>query len=190
MRSATKNIVVGTEKVFANANYVYLDIVRGEAIAFDDLFTVVTNTGRTSGITVRYVINGEDTYVDTSHLDIGQHTLYCQAYLDNGEYSSSRVFITVVTGDNEPLSVATNIQVETSTYRDIMGNTLVVPGGFKVRTDLALTVAEGIVIEDKDGNQFVWVPIGTIIDTEGNEVNIELARYSFSSRRGHSNTIS
>ena len=41
---------------------------------------------------------------------------------------------------------------------DIEGNRIVVPRGFFVRTDLGTRVNDGIVIEDKQGNQFVWVP--------------------------------
>ena len=41
---------------------------------------------------------------------------------------------------------------------DIEGNRIVVPRGFFVRTDLGTKVNDGIVIEDKQGNQFVWVP--------------------------------
>ena len=39
-----------------------------------------------------------------------------------------------------------------------------IPEGFKVAEDSASTVQGGVVIEDKDGNQFVWVPVATIAD--------------------------
>ena len=39
-----------------------------------------------------------------------------------------------------------------------------IPEGFKVADDSASTVQGGVVIEDKDGNQFVWVPVATIAD--------------------------
>ncbi len=38
------------------------------------------------------------------------------------------------------------------------------PEGFKIAEDSALTVQGGVVIEDKDGNEFVWVPVATIAD--------------------------
>ena len=40
-------------------------------------------------------------------------------------------------------------------------NSIRVPEGFKIAKDSALTVEDGIVIEDKDGNQFVWIPAKT-----------------------------
>ena len=40
-------------------------------------------------------------------------------------------------------------------------NSIRVPAGFKIAEDSALTVEDGVVIEDKDGNQFVWIPART-----------------------------
>ena len=40
-------------------------------------------------------------------------------------------------------------------------NSIRVPAGFKIAEDSALTVEDGVVIEDKDGNQFVWIPAKT-----------------------------
>ena len=39
-----------------------------------------------------------------------------------------------------------------------------IPEGFKIAKDSASTVQGGVVIEDKDGNQFVWVPVATLAD--------------------------
>ena len=39
-----------------------------------------------------------------------------------------------------------------------------IPEGFKIAKGSASTVQGGVVIEDKDGNQFVWVPVATIAD--------------------------
>ena len=39
-----------------------------------------------------------------------------------------------------------------------------IPEGFKVAGGSASTVQGGVVIEDKDGNQFVWVPVATLAD--------------------------
>ena len=47
------------------------------------------------------------------------------------------------------------------TYPD---GTVWIPEGFKIADDSASTVQGGVVIEDKDGNQFVWVPVATIAD--------------------------
>jgi len=39
-----------------------------------------------------------------------------------------------------------------------------IPEGFRISTDSASTVQGGVVIEDKDLNQFVWVPVATLAD--------------------------
>ena len=78
-------------------------------------------------------------------------------------------------------------QDKTIIAKDIKGNQVVVPGGFKIAADSGITVQQGIVIEDKDGNQFVWVPVSNIngdgsnkiIKDDGSEVEITLGRYTF-----------
>ena len=74
---------------------------------------------------------------------------------------------------------------------DDYGNTVKIPVGFKVSEDSATVVTKGVVIEDDSaeggteytkGSQFVWIPVGNIIeDEEGNTTYIELGRYTFSS---------
>ena len=71
--------------------------------------------------------------------------------------------------------------------KDEKGNQVVVPGGFKVAADSGTSVQQGIVIEDKEGNQFVWIPVSNtnndgsnkIIKNDGSEVEITLGRYTF-----------
>ena len=67
--------------------------------------------------------------------------------------------------------------------KDKKGNQVVVPGGFKISS----ASGESVVIEDKDGNQFVWVPVSNkngdgsnkIVKDDGSEVEITLGRYTF-----------
>lgn len=63
---------------------------------------------------------------------------------------------------------------------------MTIPGGFKIPDDSATNVAEGIVIEDATntstkGNQFVWIPVGTIKTSTTETKNIVLNRYKFDS---------
>ena len=50
-------------------------------------------------------------------------------------------------------------------------NSIRVPEGFKIAQDSALTVEDGIVIEDSDENQFVWIPAKTE-DEGGATINL------------------
>ena len=54
---------------------------------------------------------------------------------------------------------------------DDFGNIVKVPAGFGIVSDSGTKVEEGIVIEDADGNQFVWIPVGnyTATDLESEE---------------------
>ena len=88
------------------------------------------------------------------------------------------------TGPNgKPLvGTATEIQTEDNLEaEDEYGNVVTVPKGFKVVTSEATTVPEGIVIEDSNGNQFVWIPVGTVHKDSNpeNDVTIKLGRYMF-----------
>lgn len=51
------------------------------------------------------------------------------------------------------------IATETKIYTDEEGNTAIIPKGFAVGTSSTINkINKGLVIQDKDGNQFVWVP--------------------------------
>ena len=69
---------------------------------------------------------------------------------------------------------------------DSLNNNVVIPKGFKIAEDSATKVEDGIVIEDKDGNQFVWIPAktgaGVTIHTEAKgDVTIVYKRTAYSS---------
>ena len=52
------------------------------------------------------------------------------------------------------LSTTDNVKLD-----DDNGSTVTVPAGFKIASDSATVVNNGVVIEDVNGNQFVWVPV-------------------------------
>ena len=51
---------------------------------------------------------------------------------------------------------------ETTTVTDENGNKVVIPGEFKIASDSGTKVKDGIVIEDDEGNQFVWIPVSNV----------------------------
>ena len=82
---------------------------------------------------------------------------------------------------------------------DAYGNKITIPKGFKVVAhgtvagsatytysgDNIPAVQDGIVIENgTDGNQFVWVPVGTIKNKDNTTNTITLGRYEFDSNTG------
>ena len=72
-------------------------------------------------------------------------------------------------------------QTENTTLQDENGNKVVVPAGFKVvaddTTNNAKTVEQGIVVEDENGNQYVWIfcttnETKTILEYKRNEWDV------------------
>ena len=80
----------------------------------------------------------------------------------------------------------TDIQKETVQVDDEYGNKVTIPKGFEVVEEEGTTVPEGIVIQDKDKNQFVWIPVGRVYkdNTGTNYSDIQLGRYTFDRTNG------
>ena len=56
------------------------------------------------------------------------------------------------------LEAATNL--ETYLYEDINGDTATIPAGFEVsQVEGENTIADGLVVIDKNGNEFIWIPV-------------------------------
>ena len=74
-----------------------------------------------------------------------------------------------------------------TTLTDEYENKIIVPAGFKILVDSTtgykaddINVTKGIVIQDESGNQFVWIPVGTIYTNaqKTESKTITLGRYS------------
>ena len=147
----TPEITIGEAKVVANSD--------GTGSAITDVASVYL--GNTLYITFVHSITGGTTTVDKT---------IPYAVTKNGTYTFT------VTGTVNGKSYTKNVSVTVKQFKDVyeymQTNTKVtysdgevwVPEGFKVAGDSASTVQGGVVIEDKDRNQFVWVPVATIAD--------------------------
>ena len=147
----TPEITVGEAKVVANSD--------GTGSAITDAASVYL--GNTLYITFSHSITGGTTTVDKT---------IPYAVTKNGTYTFT------VTGTVNGKSYTKNVSVTVNQFKDVyeymQTNTKVtysdgdvwVPEEFKIAKDSASTVQGGVVIEDKDGNQFVWVPVATLAD--------------------------
>ena len=147
----TPEITIGEAKVVANSD--------GTGSAITDAASVYL--GNTLYITFVHSITGGTTVVDKT---------IPYAVTKNGTYTFT------VTGTVNGKSYTKNVSVTVNQFKDVyeymQTNTKVtysdgevwIPEGFKVAEDSASTVQGGVVIEDKDGNQFVWVPVATLAD--------------------------
>ena len=147
----TPEITIGEAKVVANSD--------GTGSAITDANSVYL--GNTLYITFSHSITGGTTVVDKTIpyavTANGTYTFTVTGTV-NGKNYTKNVSVTVNQFKTAKDYVAANVEV---TYPD---GKVWIPEGFKVADDSASTVQGGIVIEDKDLNQFVWVPVATIAD--------------------------
>ena len=147
----TPEITIGEAKVVANSD--------GTGSAITDAASVYL--GSTLYITFSHSITGGTTVVDKTIpyavTTNGTYTFTVTGTV-NGKSYTKNVSVTVNQFKTAKDYVAANVEV---TYPD---GKVWIPEGFKVADDSASTVQGGVVIEDKDGNQFVWVPVATIAD--------------------------
>ena len=147
----TPEITIGEAKVVANSD--------GTSSAITDVASVYL--GNTLYITFSHSITGGTTVVDkTIPYAVTKNGTYTFTVTGtvNGKSYTKNVSVTVNQFKTAKDYVAANVEV---TYPD---GKVWIPEGFKVAKDSASTVQGGVVIEDKDGNQFVWVPVATIAD--------------------------
>ena len=147
----TPEITIGEAKVVANSD--------GTGSAITDAASVYL--GNTLYITFSHSITGGTTTVDKTIpyavTANGTYTFKVTGTV-NGKSYTKNVSVTVNQFKTAKDYVAANVEV---TYPD---GKVWIPEGFKVADDSASTVQGGVVIEDKDLNQFVWVPVATLAD--------------------------
>ena len=147
----TPEITIGEAKVVANSD--------GTGSAITDAASVYL--GNTLYITFSHSITGGTTVVDKTIpyavTANGTYTFTVTGTV-NGKNYTKNVSVTVNQFKTAKDYVAANVEV---TYPD---GKVWIPEGFKVAEDSASTVQGGVVIEDKDLNQFVWVPVATLAD--------------------------
>ena len=158
----TPEITIGEIKVVADSN--------GTGSAITDAASVYL--GNTLYITFSHSITGGTTTVDKT---------IPYAVTKNGTYTFT------VTGTVEGKNYKKNVSVTVNQFKDayeyMQTNTKVtysdgevwVPEGFRISTDAAETVQGGVVIEDKDLNQFVWVPVATLADYKRTAYSTQVA---------------
>ena len=158
----TPEITIGEAKVVANSD--------GTGSAITDAASVYL--GDTLYIIFSHSITGGTTTVDKT---------IPYAVTKNGTYKFT------VTGTVNGKNYTKNVSVAVNQFKDVyeymQENTKVtyldgevwVPEGFRISTDAAETVQGGVVIEDKDLNQFVWVPVATIADYKRTAYRISVA---------------
>ena len=147
----TPEITIGEAKVIANSDGTGTAITDAASVYLGNILYITFSPSITGGTTVvdktiPYAVTANGTYTFTVTGTV------------NGKNYTKNVSVAV----NQFKDVYEYMQTNTKvTYPD---GTVWIPEGFRISTDSASTVQGGVVIEDKDGNQFVWVPVATIAD--------------------------
>ena len=147
----TPEIKIGEAKVVANSDGTGTAITEAASVYLGNTLYITFSHSITGGITtvdktIPYAVTANGTYTFTVTGTV------------NGKSYTKNVSVTVNQFKTAKDYVAANVEV---TYPD---GKVWIPEGFKVADDSASTVQGGVVIEDKDRNQFVWVPVATLAD--------------------------
>lgn len=103
---------------------------------------------------------------------------------EDGSNLSKACEVTIVE-DAPDVATLTDFQEKNIMAKDENGNLITIPGNFKVLTSLGTKVTDGIVIQDKDLNEFVWVPVDSVsTGTTHQADDIRLGRYTFAQKYG------
>ena len=140
-------------------------------VTVGEIKIVADSTGTGKVITdAGSVYLGNSLYITFSHSLTGGTTTVDKeipnAVTQNGTYTF------IVTGIVNGKSYTKNVSVEVNQFKEqyMSENTKVtfsdgdvwVPEKFRISAESATTVSNGVVIEDEDGNQFVWIPVENI----------------------------
>ena len=147
----TPEITIREAKVVANSDGTGSAITEAASVYLGNTLYIVFSHSITGGTTT---VNPSIPYAVTKN---GTYTFTVTGTV-NGKSYTKEVIVTVNQFKDLYEYMQTNTKV---TYSD---GEVWVPEGFKVADDSASTVQGGVVIEDKDLNQFVWVPVATIAD--------------------------
>lgn len=140
----------------------------GQGVAILDL----REAYKQRGYYIQYVVVGEG---DT----LGANATWTQGDMITGLSETDTIYVRITDGIKYAEGIATinltgllehytnDYVTELTQYTDTNGDTAYIPKGFKVGdSSIVNTVDNGLVIEDKNGNQFVWVPVKDVVYNE------------------------
>ena len=147
-----------------------------------DITMTITTTVR--NYTLQYSLNGKDYINYTGAITIGENTTVYARLTDGIGYGGARAYairnIDKSLSDLEVLIKRDEILENQETVTDKNKNEITIPKGYKPTED-ASTIDKGVVVEDSKGNQFVWIPVGSVYKEDGSEITINYDRYVYGS---------
>ena len=136
--------------------------------------------GWTKGDTINNLSNGQKVYA-TIYDGINRTTNYYEETIEGlEEYAYIDATGNTYTEEEAIQAPNTTTYDTTIEYTDEEGNTATIPAGFKVgTTETIKTIENGLVIQDSKGNEYVWIPVENVIETDTSTTSAEkaMARY-------------
>ena len=139
-KSAERKSTIAKEKEIVEMAYLAVSTEKaGGEITPDDLQAELENM---VGVNKTFTTLDEDGYLLVRFLETGN------------EYNINEMGVGKTSEET-----FSEIATETKIYTDENGKTAIIPKGFAVGTSSTINkVDNGLIIQDKDGNQFVWIP--------------------------------
>ena len=142
--------------------------------------TLDVSQGWTKGETINNLSNGQKIYASIYDGRNRSNDYYEETVEGLEEYAyidANGNTYTAEEAQNTETPTTYNTTIE---YKDEEENTATIPAGFQVGiTSTINTIENGLVIKDQEGNEYVWIPVETAIETD-NDANSEekaMARY-------------
>ncbi len=179
-----------------NANDILTHTLKEQGITLIALMVTIIIMLVLAGVTLNLAL-GDGGLINTAQKGIEEYEKASQKEKEDLEDVTEFINDYLMQGPNgKPLpKTVTGTVHETVKGEDKLGNPVVIPGGFKFVGKEDDTVEDGIVIQDDEGNEFVWIPVSNIdgdnnAETEpeatdliklkdGSKVEITLGRYTF-----------
>ena len=147
-----------------------VEIAQGEVTSNSIAITVNAEdneTGLAESDTYKYYLNEEqearetstsNTYTFTGLTAATPYTIRVEVTDKAGNKTEKTTTITTNTATIADI-VGGETLTDTTTVIDDSGDEVTIPGGFELADDSPTEADDGIVIQDSDGNQFVWIPV-------------------------------
>ena len=156
------------------------------------LTATVTQTDSESGVNItscKWVFNTKSSNIGTTESSYTGGTFNATTQTITLPISTSGIYylhvLTMDNAENKKETISGAVTIQTLTMSDVStiadaknknatpiadnkaltddnSNTITVPAGFKIASDSPTKQEDGIVVEDKDGNQYVWIPVANI----------------------------
>ena len=190
----TSDGTVGKIEIIGKKDSLKVNIINVAVTSETSSIKVDVTANRTENATFKYYYKTEGGEYQTSPVHEGTDLSYTITNLAQNTTYTIKVEATNKNGTVEKEIVAVTIKdptiadkkggdvlsaTDNTKIKDDNGNEVTIPAGFKIASNSATAVTGGVVIEDKDGNQYVWIPVDNINEYKRTDFGKQDGNYSY-----------